>query len=108
MTWRPLPGHGPEREPRPIGESLERISRAMGAGRATGLASLFDRWPDIVGPSVAAHSRPLTLRDGVLTVAVDDPAWAVQLTYLEADLRREVQATLGPQTVEKVVVRIRP
>lgn len=109
MTWRPLPGSVPDpsSQPRRVGESLERLTRAMGAPGAGALATLFRHWSDVVGPSVAAHTRPLTLRDRVLTIAADDPAWAMQLSYLEADLRRQVEEALGPGTVERVVVRVR-
>ncbi len=106
MTWRPLPGDPPP--PRPLGDSLDRISRTLGAPRAGALSALFGRWEEIVGPAVAAHSRPLSLQRGLLTVAVDQPAWATQLTYLEADLKRRIDEVAGPGVVERIRVTVRP
>ena len=71
------------------------------------LAAVFGRWTDIVGGAVAAHSRPLSLAEGTLTVAVDQPGWATQLTYLEADLRRRIAEVSGTDAVRRVRVTVR-
>jgi predicted nucleic acid-binding Zn ribbon protein len=71
-----------------VKDSLEQVARRLGAPGATALTSVFGHWEEIVGPSVAAHSRPLTLRDGVLRVEVDEPGWATQLRFLAPDIVR--------------------
>jgi predicted nucleic acid-binding Zn ribbon protein len=62
----------------------------------------------MVGESVAQHSRPRSLRDGVLVVAVDEPAWATQLRWLEADLLTRLREVLGPDQVARIEVRVQP
>ena len=52
-------------------------------------------------------SRPLSLSRGVLVVAVSDPAWATQLTYLEGDLVARFRDALGEGVVQRVEVRQR-
>ena len=104
--WRPLPGPPPD--PRPLGSSLDRISRSLGGPPAAALTTIFERWEDIVGAAVAAHSRPLALRRDTLTIAVDQPGWATQLTYLEADLVRRIGEATGTDTVRRVRVTVRP
>jgi len=105
VTWRPLPGRP---EPRSLGGSLDRISRSLGGPPAAALTTIFDRWTDIVGEAVAAHSRPLALQRDTLTIAVDQPGWATQLTYLEADLLRRIAETTGADAVRHVRVTVRP
>lgn len=39
-------------------------------------------WPLACGPAVAAKTRPLGFREGVLRVQVPDPAWREQLLEL--------------------------
>jgi predicted nucleic acid-binding Zn ribbon protein len=70
------------------------------------LAALVARWSEIAGDAVAAHARPLTLRDGVLVVAVDQPIWRTQLGFLEADVRRRVREVTGIEITE-LRVRVR-
>ena len=107
MSWRPLGGPGGS-EPRPVGESLGRISRHLGAPPPSALTAVFDGWEELVGPAVAANTRPLSLRRGVLIVAVEQPAWAAQLAWLESDLLHRFSERLGAGVVTTVSVRVRP
>jgi len=91
-----------------VGESLDDVARSLGGPPARALATLFGQWADVVGPSIAAHSRPLSLTRGTLAIAVDEPGWATQLTYLEADLLRRLDEALGAGVVTRVAVRVRP
>ncbi len=94
-------------EPLPLADSLAELTRRLGTPPPPALAAVFGRWEDVVGPDVAAHARPLSLAGGVLVVAVDDPAWATQLRFLDADLRRRCEEVAGPGVVARVVVRVR-
>lgn len=103
--WRPLPD--PEgRPPRALGESLDRVARALGAPDAGSVAAVFSDWEAIVGPQVAAHVRPRTLRDGVLVVVADQPGWATQLRFLETDLLTRLRERLGTGAVTAIEVRV--
>ena len=104
--WRPLPGPPPD--PRPLHASLDRISQSLGGPPAAALATIFDRWESIVGEAVAAHSWPVNLVRETLTVGVDQPGWATQLTYLEADLVRRIGEATGTDAVRRVRVSVRP
>ena len=46
--------------------------------------------------------------DGVCTVAVDGPAWATQLRYLEQGVVERVTQQLGPGIVTSVQVVVSP
>jgi predicted nucleic acid-binding Zn ribbon protein len=103
----PLPGQ-PGPGPRPVAASLDRLATSLGVPSAGVLAALFSTWPDLVGAGVAGHSRPRSLRDGVLVVAVDEPAWATQLRWLESDLLARLAEALGDGVVRAIEVRVRP
>jgi predicted nucleic acid-binding Zn ribbon protein len=94
-------------DPRPIRASLDRVAKSLGGPDAGSLSGLFGRWDEIVGAQLAAHARPLSLSRGVLVVAVTEPGWATQLTYLEGDLLRRFQDALGDGVVDRVEVRLR-
>jgi predicted nucleic acid-binding Zn ribbon protein len=63
-------------------------------------------WDEVVGESLAARSQPRWLRDGVLVVEVDDPAWTTQIRWLEADLVARLTEVLGPGQVTEIEVRV--
>lgn len=107
MTWRELPAPG-GRPPRRVGESLGAVARMGGGPSGEVLVILVNGWSDIVGATLAAHSRPLRLAGGVLTVAVDLPAWATELRWLEADLLARIASSQGPGLVGSITVTVRP
>lgn len=105
-TWQPT-GGGNDRDDSatPIAESLERVARRLGAPGVAELTRVRRAWPEAVGADIASRARPVTLVEGVLTVSVDDPAWATQLRFLAADLAAKVDALAGPNLVRSIVVR---
>jgi predicted nucleic acid-binding Zn ribbon protein len=98
---------GPERrEPRRVGESIGRLAAELGLGDLQGSAEVAVAWEEAVGSDVAAHVTPVRVRDGVLVVEADSPAWGSQLRYLGADLARRLNAALGRDAVSDVQVRV--
>jgi len=96
-NWRPLPQPG-GRDPRPVRDSLSRYR--------TPLAAVLERWRAAVGEDIAAHARPVAVRDGTLFVEVDDPTWASQLRWLGADLLRRLAEAAGEPVAERLEVRV--
>ncbi len=66
---------------------------------------MFGNWEQIVGPDLAAHTRPDGFTDGELTIAADSTAWATQVRLLASMLVRRLNAELGDGTVRRVKVR---
>ena len=92
-------------DPPSIGELLDGETGGrlgIGAARATG--AIFATWPGIVGPSVAAHAAPTSLRDGVLRVRADSPVWATEITYLGDAIRTQANEAVGRDVVHRVEV----
>lgn len=107
-TWRPLPEapRGRGGDTRSVSELLDSVTRRLGAPRAEVASSVFSRWEDLVGPGVAAHTTPVSLHDGVLVIAVDDPAWASQLRYMTADLLTRIAGWTGAGAVRELRIRV--
>ena len=104
--WRPLKPDRSEAEPTRLGDSLDRVAKRLGAPNSRSLGAVFGHWDDIVGPVVAAHARPVSLRDGVLRVEVDEPGWATQLRYLAPDILRRCGEVAGADVVTSVDVKV--
>jgi predicted nucleic acid-binding Zn ribbon protein len=94
-------------EPVSLSESLAGVSRDLGLPDPNELTAVLDAWPEIVGVDIARHAQVRSLRDGVLLVAVDEPAFATQLRYLETAIREGTALVVGPSVVRslKVVVK---
>jgi predicted nucleic acid-binding Zn ribbon protein len=107
MGWRPL-DRSADDDPRPLKDSLDRLARDLGVPNAGVLTGVFSHWSDIVGDAVADHSRPVSLRDGTLHVAVDQPGWATQLRYLASQVMARCDEVLGAGAVRSLEVRVDP
>lgn len=95
------------RDPVPLSEALAAWTRGLGLPDPEALGALLRAWNDIVGPDVAPHARPVSLRAGVLTVAVEDPAWASHLRYAEDQVVRRAGECVRPGLVAAVRVVVR-
>ena len=92
-------------DPQPLSTALDGLLRDQGWRLAAAVGSVFGRWDQLVGPDVAAHTRPERFTDGELVVAADSAAWATQVRLLAATLVRRLNEDLGHGTVTRVVVR---
>jgi predicted nucleic acid-binding Zn ribbon protein len=92
-------------DPQPLGTAIAGLLDAEGWTLAAATGSVFARWADIVGPDLAGHTAPESLRDGELTIVADSTAWATQLRLLAAQLVRRLNAEIGEGSVQRVRVR---
>ena len=91
-----------------MSESLDRISRSLGGSAPDVLSTVFAHWEEVVGPAIADHANPLSLRDGVLVVSVPEPAWATQLRFLERRILERLREAAGQDVAARIEVRVRP
>jgi predicted nucleic acid-binding Zn ribbon protein len=91
-----------------VGDSVARVLRHLGAPTAGALETVFGEWPRLVGDRIAAHAEPVSVQRGTLTVRASDATWANQLRWLEGDLLRRLEGTLGPGVIESIEVRLEP
>jgi predicted nucleic acid-binding Zn ribbon protein len=87
-----------------IGDLLDDAGRRAGVTAAVETGKLWTRWREIVGPDVAAHARPSSLRDGVLRVRADSPTWATEIGYLGDEIRRRANDVAAREIVTEVRV----
>jgi predicted nucleic acid-binding Zn ribbon protein len=90
----------------PLVDSVDAVVKALRGPSAKAVAGVFARWEEAVGPDVAAHARPVALRDGVLLVEVDEPGWATQLRYLQGRLVERLRAVAGAASLHAIELRV--
>ncbi len=108
MPWEPLPTRDGGNDPKPVATGLDRVVRGLGGPSVETVGGVFGRWAEIVGDNVAAHTRPIAVRGRALHVAVDDPAWAPELRFLEGRILERLEAVVGTGEVDRIEVRVRP
>ncbi len=102
----PVSAERPRREdPQPLGTALGGLLSARGWRQRAAVGGVFGGWAEIVGPQLAAHTRPESFADGELVVSADSAAWATQVRLLAPQLLRRLAEELGAGTVRRVRVR---
>jgi predicted nucleic acid-binding Zn ribbon protein len=92
-------------DPVPISRSLDSIMKSLRGTDRIQIGGVFGRWDEAVGPTVAAHVRPVRLDQGVLTVEADEPAWATQVKFLSSTIATRLAEVAGVD-IEHIEVRV--
>lgn len=96
-------GAGPDpRDPARFSDVLAKLVETRGWQRPAAEATLFGSWETVVGPDVAAHSRPVSLVDGELTVEAESSTWATQLRLLNKKILANIGSCVGHNLVTKL------
>lgn len=94
--------HG--RDPLNLGSVVTRMVQDRGWSTPVSVGSVISRWPQIVGPEIAAHCTPDAFRETTLHVVCDSTAWATQLRLLVPSLLARFDAEIGPGILTAIKV----
>jgi predicted nucleic acid-binding Zn ribbon protein len=89
----------------PLADLLQRMVATRGWAPALEAQNAIAAWPRAAGPTLAAHTAPLRVRNRVLEVAVDTGLWAAQLSFLRPDLLRRL-AQCGVRDLRDLEFRV--
>jgi predicted nucleic acid-binding Zn ribbon protein len=92
-------------DPQPLNAAVGGLLSARGWRQRVAVGAAFGNWPLIVGPQLAAHTRPDGFDNGELTVTADSDAWAAQVRLMAPQLIKRLAEELGHGTVSKIRVR---
>ena len=92
-----------QRKAERIDALIPQVLKQMGE-RHGALLEIQRDWERAVGRRLAAHTKPVSLRRGVLTVHVERPGDGFALSYRVPQALERFQTSL-PGKVERVVIR---
>ena len=90
-------------KPQLVGDLLARVLNRKGLGAKLEAASVIPEWESLVGPQIAAVTRPQRVSEGVLFVGVASSPWMMELNLMKADLMRRVNAGKGAGRIKQIV-----
>jgi predicted nucleic acid-binding Zn ribbon protein len=106
--WRGLPD--PKARPdrwKAVGELLPALMQKLGLRERLHEKDVLEAWAGIVGEFIAAHSEPVSLREGVLYVRVLQPALHYELEQVsKRDILRKLKQRFGARTIREVRFRV--
>ena len=93
------------RDPSLLGDQMERLLFDRGWNVDVAVGAVMGRWPEIVGPNVAEHCKPVTFSDGVLTVRADSTAWTTQMRLMSSSILGRLETEIGKDAVTELRVQ---
>ncbi|WP_079063570.1 DUF721 domain-containing protein [Streptacidiphilus griseoplanus] len=95
------------RDPVPLGAAMRQLITERGWETPAAVGGVMGRWPQIVGPEIAAHCAPEHYGEESceLSVRCDSTAWATQLRLLAPQLVARLNKELGHGTVKVIKVQ---
>ncbi len=93
----------PPSKPTPLGALLAGVLAEAGIADRVAQASVVPEWASLVGARIAAVTEPVSVgADGTLWVAVASHAWMTELSLLEPELLRALNAAPGRPPVLRI------
>lgn len=106
--WRglPEPKRRPDRWQAPV-DVLPKLMQQLGLRERLHEGEVIDAWTQIVGDFLAAHSQPVSLREGVLIVRVLQPALHYEMECIsKPGILRKLRQRFGGRVIRDVKFRI--
>lgn len=95
-------------KPEPIGETLAGFLERAGLAERIEQASIIPEWARLVGDQIAAvTSAQMVTRDGTLFVDVTTNAWMQELSLMEPQLLKALQAHPAGARIQRLRWRLR-
>ncbi len=60
------------------------------------------KWREVVGPQIAASSRPDSVREGMLFVTCKSSMWSSELSLHKPDIVKRLNAAVGKKIIEDI------
>jgi predicted nucleic acid-binding Zn ribbon protein len=92
-----------KKKPAVLGDVLADVIRAAGIEQRVEQAGIIPEWSSLVGAAIATVTEPQSIAaDGTLFVHVTTNAWMMELSLMEPELLRALNAKPGRIAVKKI------
>lgn len=89
-----------------VQDILKRVVRTLDVEERLAAHSVGPVWERAVGERLSKHTRPFSLRAGLLLVEARSASWANEVSLLRETIRTQVNEALGHKGVREVRVRL--
>lgn len=88
-----------------LGDVLKEYIETMGMRRKLKEVSMVKRWEEIMGPTIAARTKKLVIKNKVLFVEIDSSVVRAELVMLRDKIKYRINEEAGEIIVEKIIFR---
>ncbi len=71
------------------------------------VSNIHSIWDKIVGTDTSQHAKVRHVRNGVLYISVDHPAWSTQLKYMQSRIISEISKALPDEEITSIHMSVK-
>jgi predicted nucleic acid-binding Zn ribbon protein len=87
-----------------IAKALESVLGSGELGDALAGYRAMELWADVVGPTIASHTKPLRCSEGRLVVEVENSVWMHGLSFHRHEILKKLNVRLGREAVTTITL----
>ena len=88
-----------------IAEILKRVLGDRKFRQGVHKAEITLRWAEIVGPEIAARTKPVHLSRGRLLIECDHDVWRTELSFLKPEILKRIAEVEGDGVVKEIFLK---
>ncbi len=92
--------------PEVLGSLVSRVLDDLGLDGTSLVTRVAGCWEEVVGPEVARHCRPTSLRGKVLEATVDTSVWCQQLQLRTPEILSALQREFGDEAPTSLWLKV--
>ncbi|MFH0982921.1 MAG: DUF721 domain-containing protein [Planctomycetota bacterium] len=109
MAAKPHTGRNRDRIAASIGDIIPGVMKQLGLDKHLWEQAILSEWPALVGPQVAAHTRPGRIERGTLFVFVSHSTWLNELSrYGKKEMLENLQKRFGADKIKSIRLQLDP
>lgn len=94
-------------QPSSIKNIIESALQNLSVETKFNVYPLWKAWQEIVGAGIADKSEPMSLKNQILTVGVEHPAWIQELNLLKPKILEKIGIVLPKIIVKNIVFKVK-
>jgi len=87
------------------GDLVDKLLHGLGLDERLHQYKALVIWNDVVGPQIAARTRPIRIRDNILEINVDQSAWMQQLQLMKPKILARLNTELGKPALKDLYLK---
>jgi predicted nucleic acid-binding Zn ribbon protein len=95
-----------KKKPEAVGAILDGLARKSPLGRQLEHARIWERWPELVGPHLGLHGRPVVVKDNVLHIEVESSVWMHKFAYRKWDIVQRINRMARKELVSDIFIAL--
>ncbi|MGH7651547.1 MAG: DciA family protein [Gemmatimonadaceae bacterium] len=96
-----------KRKPEPLANVVGSFLRAAKLDERVEAAQVVPEWESLVGKQIATVTKPISVtQDGTLFVSVKTNAWMTELSLMEPQILRALNAKAGRSRIRKIRLQL--